>query len=1087
MYRSVQKSSAVNPFVFGIAAVAASLLSSRAARSNGVRPAMKPPVKVSTAVGVKPARSTVEFDRDVRPILSENCFPCHGFDENKRQAGLRLDTPQGAYAKLASGFFAVVPGKPKESELTERITSNSPIHMPPDYSAKKLTPGQIKILTQWIAQGAKYQPHWSFVKPVRPPVPAVRDKAWPRNPIDSFVLARLEKEGLRPSPEADRATLIRRLSLDLTGLPPAPEEVAAFVADDSPDAYERLVNRLLDSSHFGERMALKWLDLARYADTNGYHIDNQRDMWRWRDWVIDAYNRNMPYNEFLIDQLAGDLLPHPTLEQRIATGFNRNHPIDFEGGAIPEEYHAAYIFNRIDTTATTFMGLTVKCAQCHDHKFDPIRQKEFYEFYAFFNTISEQGLDGQQGNSVPYIKAPYPGQQAQMDQYNQKIADLDERLKNRETEAKTAEAEWEKKSVEEMAKTPPVNDGLLARYSFDEETGDRVRDALGKSAPGIFVGQPKHAEGEIGGGIEFDGNSHLEFGDTAGFDRTDSFSYGAWIYPKTRDAMAVLSRMDDGADFRGWDLYLSESGQVFAHMIHKWDMNALRVNTKAPIPVNQWTHVFVTYDGSGKAEGIKIYVNGKPADLEITHNSLTDTIKTDKPLRVGSRNPGAPFRGVIDEARIYGRALTSAEVERLAGFDTIRQLLAVPADKRSASQQASLNRYYLDNVDEPYRQMKTERADWRSKADDLDKTIPTTMVMQEMDHPRVTHVLLRGQYDQLGEVVTPNTPSMLPPMAKNLPRNRLGLALWLADPNHPLTSRVEVNRLWEMFFGLGIVKTSEDFGTQGSRPSHPELLDWLATEFTRTGWDVKAMIRMIVNSSTYRQSSRATHEMMERDPEDRLLERAPRFRLPAETIRDQALSISGLLVDKQGGPSVKPYQPAGLWEEISFKGGFTAQYYEQDHGEALYRRSMYTFWKRTVPPPALETFDATSREVCTVRRSITNTPLQALVLMDDPTYVEASRKIAERLMTEVPDSPAERAAFAFRLATCRAPKDEELGTLLSIYNRQWEKFHKDPRAAAELLSVGESPRNEKLDTAELAAWTSVASVILNLDETITRN
>lgn len=1029
------------------------------------------------------SKGKVDFNRDVLPVLSENCFACHGFDANARKAGLRLDTPDGATAKLPSGNFAIVPGKPNESTLTLRVTTRT---MPPPNSGKKLTDAQIETLRRWVEQGAKYEQHWAFVPPQRPDIPTVRNKAWVLNPIDAFILARLEKEGRRPSPAADRVTLIRRLSLDLTGLPPTPAEVDAFLADKSPNAYEKVVDRLLASPRFGERMAVVWLDMARYADTHGFHIDSHRDMWKWREWVIGAFNRNLPYDQFIIEQLAGDLLPNPTLEQKIATGFNRNHPINFEGGAIPEEYHTAYIVDRIDTTATAFMGLTFRCAQCHDHKYDPFTMKDYYRFYAFFNNVPEQGLDGQKGNAAPFIKVPSHEQQEQLDAYARKIADLEGALRARAAEVAREQAQWEKTALAELNRSPATSVGLLAHYALDETSGEQVHDLRGKQPTGTVRGKADWQPGKFGGALRFDGNTHVDIGNAGNFERTEKFSYGAWVYPTSTEHMTVLSRLDDAANHRGWDLYLGD-GKVFVHLIHQWEGNAIRVNTKQPIETNKWTHVFATYDGSSKAKGVKIYLNGKPAEVEVTHDKLSDTIQTPVALRLGRRSPGAPFKGMIDDVRIYHRELSAAEVQQLAGLETIRQILVTAPEKRSDEQRSALSKYYLENYDEPYKQLTVELADWKKKRDELDAAIPTTMVMQEMEKPRETFMLIRGEYDKKGEKVTAGTPEALPPMPKDAPPNRLGLAKWLVDPSHPLTARVAVNNFWQMIFGTGLVKTAENFGFQGERPSHPELLDWLAVTFREGGWDVKALLKLIVTSNTYKQSSRVTKELLEKDPENRLLARAPRFRLPAEFIRDQALFVSGLLVEKIGGPSVKPYQPAGLWEEMAFGGGFTAQKYEQDHGEALYRRSLYIFWKRTVPPPTMQTFDAPEREFCVVRRGTTNTPLQALVLMNETAFVEAARKFAERILTGSPSaSPYDRIKYAYRLALSRLPKPAEVDVLMTVLNQQRGAFHKDPSSAMKLLSVGESPRNEKLDAVELAAWTTVANVIMNLDEMITK-
>lgn len=1080
--------------MLGVLVVAPALVSNASPRP-ALRIAAVPRTAAPTAVPVsdaapKPAGLTpkgkvtpLDFDRDVRPILSENCFACHGFDANKRQAGLRLDTPEGASQKLESGSLPIVPGKPDASPVYQRVAAHT---MPPPSFRKRPNAAQTAVLRRWIAEGGKYSAHWAFVAPRRPVLPAVRQQSWAANPIDRFILARLEQEGLKPAPTADRYTLIRRVTFDLTGLPPTQSETDAFVADRQPGAYERLVDRLLASPHYGERMALHWLDLARYADTHGYHIDSHRDMWRWREWVIDAYNKNLPYDQFTIQQLAGDLLPNATLDQKIASGFNRNNPINFEGGAIPEEYRTNYILDRIDTTATTWMALTVRCTQCHDHKYDPLTQREFYQLFAFFNNLGENGLDGQKGNAIPFIKAPNAEQEAQLAGLTKRVAELDQSVKARAAELAPRMAAWEPGALASLDRASTVSGGLAARYTLDEGEGTQVRDASGNQPAGTLHGNPTWTDGRFGKALQLDGATYADLGTAAGFERNQKFSYGAWIYPTSTQSMTIVSRMDDAGGFRGWDLYLGE-GKAYVHMIHDWDKNALRVNTKSALELNKWHHLFATYDGSSKAAGIRIYVDGKPAALDVTHDTLTDTIRTDKPLHLGRRNPGALFKGALDDVRIYGRELSADEVAQLAGQDALRQILVLAPEKRTAEQQATLTRYYLESSDETYRKLNTELADTRKKLADTDAAIPTAMVMQEMEKPRDTFMLIRGQYDKKGEKVTTGTPAVLPPMKKDLPQNRLGLAKWLVDPAHPLTARVAVNRYWELYFGAGLVRTSENFGTQGERPTHPELLDWLATEFIRTGWDVKAMQRLIVTSNTYKQDSRTAPAVRQRDPENRLLARGPRFRLPAEFIRDQALAVSGLLVPKIGGPSVRPYQPAGLWDEISFGGGFSAQTYVQDHGEALYRRSMYTFWKRTCPPPSLQTFDAPEREFCMVRRSVTNTPLQALVLMNDPTYIEACRKFAERVLTEPPANTRSRLEFAVRQMLGRPAKETELRVLHDVYFERLGVYTKDPEAARKLLSVGESPRNEKLDISEQAAWTAVANVLLNLDETITKN
>ena len=1028
----------------------------------------------------------LDYDTDIRPILSENCFKCHGFDEKQRIAGLRLDTSDGARKQLAGGAAAIVSGDLKKSELIARICDSGASKMPPAGSGKVLTASQVALLKRWVKEGAVYASHWAFVSPKRPAVPVVKKTSWVRNSIDAFVLARLERAHITPSPEADRSTLLRRLSIDLTGLPPSLQEQREFLTDKSPNAYDKAVDRLLASPHYGERMALTWLDLARYADTHGYHIDSGRDMWPWRNWVVEAYNRNLPYDQFVVQQLAGDLLPNATLDQRIATGFNRNHPIDFEGGAIPEEYAAAYIFDRIDTTATAFMGLTMRCGQCHDHKYDPITQKDYYRFFAFFHNVPENGLDGQTGNAVPFIKAPTPEQQVQLTSLTSKVSTLDASLKQRATELTLLQLAWEKQATLNLAGLHDVTEGIAARFRMDEGTGADIIDQTGKLARVHFEGAPAWGAGQSGPALKLDGATSAAIPAGLTFERNQGFSYGAWVYPTSADSGTVISHMDDATGIRGWDLFL-QNGTVYAHFIHEWEKNAIRVNTKDPVPLNKWSHLFVTYEGTSKAAGIHIFVNGKSVELMRTHDTLTDSIVVSTPAHIGKRNPAAPFKGMLQDLRVYNRALTAAEVDNIVSMGPIREALAVVAEKRSPAQREALAKYYRENVDEAYRKIASELNSAQAEKSTLDASIPTTMVMEEMPKPRDTFILVRGQYDKPSDKVTPGTPAFLPPIPAGIAPNRLALARWLVAPDHPLTARVAVNRLWQQVFGTGIVKSSENFGLQGDRPSNPELLDWLATEFMRTGWDQKKMIRLIVTSSTYRQISKTTKEMQETDPENRLLARAPRYRMPAEFVRDQALAVSGLLVEKIGGPSVKPYQPAGLWEELAFGGGFSQQKYVQDHGENLYRRSMYTFWKRTCPPAMLQTFDAPEREFCIVKRSVTDTPLQALALMNDTTYVEAARKMAERVIREAGMSPRARLEMAFRLTMSRAPSDAEATLLTTTLASQINRYRKDPASAQKLVTVGEATADPHLDKVELAAWTEICSMILNLDEAITRN
>ncbi|MBX9681955.1 MAG: DUF1553 domain-containing protein [Gemmataceae bacterium] len=1015
----------------------------------------------------------VQFNRDVRPILSDKCFSCHGPDA-KRKAGLRLDTRAGASAELESGSgHAIAAGDPKASVAFERMLHADPEkRMPPASSGKSLTKEQIETLRRWIEQGAKFQDHWAFLPPTRSPLSTAAKSPWVKNPIDAFVLDRLQQEKLKPSPEAKRETLIRRVTLDLTGLPPTPQEVDAFVGDTSPNAYEKVVDRLLASPRFAERMAMQWLDLARYADTNGYNNDEERTMWPWREWVIEAFKANMPYDRFLIEQVAGDLLPNATLQQKLATGFNRNHVITTEGGIVPEEYRVEYVADRVHTTATVFLGLSMQCARCHDHKFDPLTMKDYYGFYAFFNNIEDQTVGYNNGAAArPYIKAPTQAQQAELEKADRDIAALSAKLLARESSLDSDVAAWEKSlKPDDPAWNAPA--GLLVHQTLDDP-----KKVL------AIQGNVKGTEGKFAGGLQFNGG-HVDLGKVAALERDRPFTISAWFHATGEGAL--LSKMDEAAAYRGYDLLVETGGKISVHLIHHWPDDALKVITKTGASLNAWHHVAVVYDGSGKAAGVKIHLDGKPTPAETLSDKLKGTLHTEQPLRLGLRTTSLPFKGKLDEVQIYANALPEPALADLANGKTPRglaELLNIPADKRTAEQKKHLRQWYVTQVDGESAKLRGERTALVARKAELDKSVPMSMVMLEMPTPRKTRLLKRGQFDAPGEEVATEVPGSLPPLKKDAPRNRLGLAQWLVEPNHPLTARVAVNRWWEMLFGTGIVETVEDFGSQGAWPSHPELLDWLATELVRLNWDMKATIKTIVTSATYRQSSAASKELAERDPRNRLLARGPRVRLPAETIRDNALAVSGLLKEKIGGPSVKPYQPAGLWEDVSVE---RRAIYKADAGEGLYRRSMYTYWKRTCPPPGMTTLDAPDRETCTIRRARTNTPLQALMLLNDPTYLETARKLAERMLTEGGDTTESQLAHGFRLAVSRVPTAEERAVLEQILGRAMDRYQKDAKAAASLLAVGASPRSTTLDPATLAAWTTTASMILNLDEAITK-
>jgi hypothetical protein len=1014
----------------------------------------------------------VEFNRDIRPILSENCFTCHGPDAANRKTRLRFDLESSAKGDLGKGRSAIVPGDPQSSEMVRRITSeNLAIRMPPAYAGRaRLKDREIELIRNWIAQGAHWQPFWSFIPPKRPAVPEVRERSWMRNPIDAFILSRLEGEGLRPQPEADKATLIRRVTLDLTGLPPTPAEVDAFLQDTSADAYGKLADRLLASPRYGERMAFRWMEAARYGDTNGYQTDGPRDMWRWRDWVIDAFNRNMPYDRFTIEQLAGDLLPNSTLEQRIATGFNRNHRTSGEGGIIPEEYRVEYVADRAQTTATVWMGLTVGCARCHDHKYDPISQKDFYRLFAYFNQIpDEKGFVWNYGNEDPLVKAPLPEQARKLAELDSRIAEAEKRVDGFEPRLLAARRHWERKLRPRPDPNWTVTGGLVFR------SGKNAARVAGCGDGAAACTWPAGAAPDY-----FDGKHYLEAdGKVADFDYQQPFTFSAWIDAEAANG-AIITHAEDYSEGMGHGVYLID-GKLRVHIIRRWTDLGIRMETAERVPLRQHEHVLVAYDGGHKASGIRIYVNGERRATRVLFDQNLEPIHHPKtPLRIGAGG-GLRFTGTIEDARIYNRALTAEEAAAVAAPEGITEIAAIPESARSQMQSAKLALYYrLEAAPEKIRKSLAELDSLRLERKRFYDSIPTVMVMAD-GAARDTFVLRRGAYDAPGEKVTAGVPEVLPQLRAGWPDNRLGLARWLVDRANPLTARVTVNRFWQSYFGTGIVKTVDDFGAQGEFPVHPELLDWLAVEFMESGWDVKALQKTIVMSATYRQASTTTPERLRKDPENRLLARGPRFRWGPEVIRDQALAVSGLLVERVGGPSVKPYQPPGLWQELSGGSG-----YKQDKGEGLYRRSLYTYWKRTVAPPFMMNFDSPNREQCTVFENRTDSPLQALDLMNDVTFVEASRKLAERMIVEGGSSPEQRIPYGYRLVLDHTPSAAQQQVLLGAFHEFQRSFRADGAAAREFLEQGESPVRAGLDPAELAAYTSIASLLLNLDETITK-
>jgi len=1014
------------------------------------------------------AAPKLDYNRHVRPILSDKCFACHGPDAAQRQAGLRLDDRAAALQKAESDLLAIVPGKPGESELIRRIlAADATERMPPPDSKKSLSATEIETLTQWIEQGAQYDQHWSFRPPVRPSLPETGRANWAREPSDQFILARLESEGLVPSAEADKPALLRRLTLDLTGLPPTLAEVDAFLADQRPDAYERVMDRLLASPNFGERLALDWLDAARYADTHGYHIDSGRDMTHWREYVIDSFNRGLPYDRFTVEQLAGDLLPDAatpdeTLRQKIASGFNRNHMINFEGGAIAQEYLTAYIVDRVNTTSTVFLGLTVACAQCHDHKYDPLSQKEFYQLYAFFNNVPENGLDGSKGNAAPLLKAPTAGQKLQLERLGAEIASAEAQLSATSVSVDPEQQRWEQQAVEqkdvwtvaELTNARSLGGAKLQKLDDRSwlATGDNpARETYQlklETPPGTTTGfrieaLPDDSLTNQGPGRSVNGNIVLTDFSVA----VDSI-VGLTPPRKIVDASADFSQKDfpignaiDNDPQSGWAIH-PEVGKPH------WAAFAMEREWQSKLP-SRWM--------------ITLKFESKFGQHQLGRFRLSTT-SAENPL---AAHPPAEILAILE----------------------------IPSGERSAEQVEQVRKHYREQVSREYRELRNRIARLRAERDAIEKQVGSVMVMEDRPQMRETFVLLRGAYDKQGEKVTAGVPAALGSLPADQPQNRLTLARWLTDPQHPLMARVTVNRYWHMFFGTGIVKTADDFGSQGEAPSHPELLDWLAVDFVgtdephRDGWDVKRLVRKLAGSAAYRQAAVVPQQSAERDPENRLLARGPRFRLPAEFIRDQALFHSGLLDRRIGGKSVSPYQPPGIWEELASRAdgdNWTAQKYSQDHGVDLYRRTMYTFWKRTAPPPSLVTLDAPDREICTVRRARTNTPLQALVLMNDPTYVEAARKFAERIVQEGGDSVDQRLTFAFRSVLTRDPSADERRVLQSLYDAQLRKFRTDAAAAKKLLQVGESPANGQLDASELATWTVIANALLNTDEAVTK-
>ena len=1114
------------------------------------------PADVVAAAGKLPEK--VDYNLHIKPILSDRCFACHGPDKAKQQAGLRLDTPEGAYEALTkSGHTAIVPGNLAKSELAHRIVSTDPdVMMPTPKSNLSLNADEKAMLLRWIEQGAEYKEHWSLIAPTKPERPKVNEEKWVKNDIDRFVLAKQQEKGLTHTAEADRTTLLRRVSLDLTGLPPTPAEVDAFLADKSPTAYEKVVNRLLSSPHYGERQAVDWLDVARYADTHGYQDDGLRTMWPYRDWVIRAYNRNLSFDRFITWQLAGDLLPKPNKDMMLATAFNRNHQQSQEGGIVPEEYQAEYIADRTATFGKAMLGLTVECARCHDHKYDPISQKDYYSIGAFFAQNNEYGQIPYNGEPAPHITLPTPEAEAKLAFIRKNIRSGDQQQIADLNGAKKRFATWLADVRRDPAKAAmPAGQDLIIYIPFDQSKDiladqkkkeDKKKDDVKKGEKPVAIAEakkpqtptpprmrrlylnavsdtiPLETQGDLdakipfvkspaGQGVKLVGESFLQLKGAATadgknnfykpgwYERNEPFTVGIWVNVEDAKLKGPLFNRNLGPfnGFRGYEYVRLEDGRLAFRFSNVWPDDAIDVETVDKLPLNKWTHLTVTYDGSSRAAGVKLYANGQPIRTRVVTDNLTQsTVWGKNKTNWGAGTPNFSigqrhdynFKGYsVDELRVYNRNLTPLEVQSL--FTQRDELQAVLQNLNKTSAQpnartlAALFDYYVTNVDRPMQERRLTRQQQLGEETWLMNDQIDVMIMRERKYARPVHLLKRGAYDAPGEAVTPAVLHSLNPIPDNLPKNRLGLAKWLVMPDNPLFSRVMVNRMWQQYFGQGLAKNSDDFGNQGALPSHPELLDYLAVTFRESGWNVKAMHKLIVMSATYRQSSNVPEKVREADLDNTFLTRGASYRMSAEQVRDNALAASGLLNQTIGGPSVRPYQPAGIWEALATR---NAVKYVQSQGDSLYRRSMYTIWKRSSPPPMMLNFDAAERHTCIVKRQKTSTPLQALVTLNDPQFVEAARVLAQKqLASRTKEEGAKGVVDAvFKAIISRSARPEEVVLMKQFYADELADFTKNPKRAKELLAVGEYPVDKKLNPAELAAWTVVTSTIMNFDEAI---
>ena len=1043
----------------------------------------------------------VDFNQHVKPILSDKCFICHGPDKAKIKGGLQLHDPELAYAESPNtpGLYSIDPGNPGNSEVVKRILTDDPdIIMPAPASHLTLTPYEKAMLVKWIEEGAEYKDHWAFLKPVKHEIPKVKQTDFVSSPIDNFVLATLEEQGMSPSKRADKELLLRRASIDLTGLPPTLEEMNSFVNDSSPNAFEKQIDRLLASSHYGEQMTLDWMDVSRYADTHGYSNDRYRDTSPWRDWVIKSFNKNMPYDEFITWQLAGDLFENATKEQLLATTFNRLHPQNLEGGIIDEEFRSEYVADRTATVSQGILGLSYACAKCHDHKYDPISQKNYFEMYSFFNNVDETGLiPWDLATPVPAMMLPTKEQEGVLAYLEKIVEESEEKL---ETTAKTENDKFEQWLSSNSFKNIPVKTrpkGLVAAIDFNNQKLVNKAGGNGKNHIRMrqqFVDNEKAVfkEGATGKGLFMDGDTWLDLDKIGVYKRNEPFSISIKVFiPKDLEEGVIFHKMQGPElhSFRGYHLKIKEN-RLEALFAHVWPDNSMVVESIKEIPKEKWVQVTLTYDGSSKADGIGVYMDGEKLQTKTTFDNLYKDIVFNKmrdPIYKGTVEPGlrigAIWRGkgignaIVDDLLVFDKEISDIEVMQISTTDKLKNLVEKSYATLTDEDKEQLEKYYLFNYSKTYNEAVVALKNDRKVLVDSIEPIKQIMVMKERETPRQSYILDRGNYDSPTDSVFPNVPTEIFPIDGSLPKNRLGLAKWITDKDNPLTARVAVNRYWQNLFGRGLVVTSEDFGNQGELPSHPKLLDWLAIQFVESGWDVKALHKTIMMSSTYQQSSVISDELLKRDKENKWLARGPSTRLSGEMLRDNALYASGLLNETIGGESVRPYQPEGLWK---VNGGT----YVQDGEEGLYRRSMYTIWKRTVPNPTISTFDAPTRDLCSSRRQKTNTPLQALVILNDPTYIEASRVLGKQ-MTEAKDIRT-GIAMTFKKLAGRNITDKELDVLAKLQNEEYQKFNKNLEKTKGWLQTGAFKISETDDKASIAANAVVASTIMNADASITK-